>query len=178
MKTKIAYEDDKPKKKQYNNVDVILEPGQNIGGLHLGDFTSAQDSAYFTSHKISCVLTVAACDFLICPKDTIRYHKIINADDVPSFKLNEHFKECFQFIHEHRNKGRGVLVHCMAGVSRSATIVIGYLMTVYPAMNLESAFNHVRKKRRIIRPNDGFLEQLRKYDEEIQEKRKKKEKVL
>jgi len=163
-----------PSSQKYKNVDVIIEAAPGVGGLHLGDFSSTQDSAYLTKNKISCILTVADTDLVTCSKEIIRNHKVIKALDVPEYKLNTHFKECFQFIHDQRNKGNSVLVHCMAGISRSASIVIGYLMTVYPTMNFDTAFHHVRKRRRVIRPNDGFLEQLRQYDKQMEEKKKRR----
>ena len=167
-------DDDNRPRRVYKNADIILEASPGVGALHLGDFSAAQDKAYFQKHKISCILTVAIIDKFISHKDVIRHHKIVSVEDRPETKLSTYFKDCFKFIHEHRNKGESVLVHCMAGVSRSATIVIGYLMTVYPAMDFETAFAQVRKKRKVIRPNDGFLEQLREYDKQIEEKRKKK----
>jgi len=48
-----------------------------------------------------------------------------------------------------------VLVHCFAGVSRSATIVIAYLMQEH-GLTLTDALMHVRKQRYFINPNDGF----------------------
>jgi len=171
-------EDPVPVKKSYQNVNMIIEASGNIGSLHLGDVTATQDCDYFKKHKVSCVLTVANCDPFTCPKEYIKYHKVVKAADVPEFKLNEFFKDCFKFIHEHRVKGHSVLVHCMAGISRSATIVIGYLMTVYPTINFEAAFARVRKIRKVVRPNDGFLEQLRQYDSELEDKRKNKQKVM
>lgn len=43
-------------------------------------------------------------------------------------KLSESFEECYRFIKDGMETGTGVLVHCFAGKSRSATIVISYLM--------------------------------------------------
>lgn len=59
-----------------------------------------------------------------------------------------------------------VLVHCMAGVSRSAAIVIAYLMK-YKRMDLRSAFNHCYQLRPIIRPNNGFMAQLILYEQQL-----------
>lgn len=170
--------DKPPLRRRFNNVDLIIEPSTSVGGLHLGDYTAAQDRAYLEKHKISCILTVADFEVVPCPNDLIQHHKIIKADDTPAFKLQDLFKECFQFIHEHRSEGRNVLVHCVAGVSRSATIVIGYLMTVFPNMSFDSSLTFVRKQRRIVRPNEGFIDQLREYGKQIAEKRTKGEKLL
>jgi len=56
-----------------------------------------------------------------------------------------------------------VLVHCLAGMSRSATIVIAYLLATTP-MTAKEATEFVRSKRRVIRPNYGFTKQLEQYE--------------
>ena len=56
-----------------------------------------------------------------------------------------------------------VLVHCLAGMSRSVTIVIAYLLATTP-MTTEEATEFVRSKRSIIRPNYGFIKQLEQYE--------------
>lgn len=55
--------------------------------------------------------------------------------------------------------GGCVLVHCFAGVSRSATIVIAYLMQEF-GMGYTEATQYVRKQRYFINPNEGFKKQL------------------
>lgn len=56
-----------------------------------------------------------------------------------------------------------VLVHCVAGVSRSAAIVIAYLMK-FKKMTLRDAFNYCYNLRPVIRPNNGFMMQLINYE--------------
>jgi len=65
-----------------------------------------------------------------------------------------HFPASIAFIKDGLKKG-GVLVHCFAGVSRSATIVIAYLMQE-KEMNMEHAFSFASRARPIIFPNMGF----------------------
>ena len=60
----------------------------------------------------------------------------------------------------------GCLVHCQAGVSRSATVVISYLMYAKKAP-LRSAFAHLRKIRPVVCPNPGFVKQLQEYEKEM-----------
>ncbi|KAF7461453.1 Hypothetical predicted protein [Marmota monax] len=57
-----------------------------------------------------------------------------------------------------------VLVHCNAGVSRAAAIVIGFLMNS-EEISFTSAFALVKNARPSICPNSGFMEQLRTYQE-------------
>ena len=59
------------------------------------------------------------------------------------------------------NSGK-VFIHCKAGVSRSATITIAYLMKKYK-LTYEEALMYVRSKRSIICPNAGFVKQLKHY---------------
>lgn len=59
-----------------------------------------------------------------------------------------------------------VLVHCVAGVSRSATVVIAYLMK-YKRMDLRAAFNHCYNLRPVVRPNNGFMAQLIDYENQL-----------
>ena len=63
-----------------------------------------------------------------------------------------------------------VLVHCQQGISRSATLVIAYLMRER-AMPLASAVRYVHQ-RRWIRPNEAFIAQLRTYERQLAAQRK------
>lgn len=57
-------------------------------------------------------------------------------------------------------------MHCYAGVSRSATIVIAYLMQEH-GMSYSDAMQHVKKQRYFICPNDGFRRQLSQFQKEL-----------
>jgi protein-tyrosine phosphatase len=81
---------------------------------------------------------------------------VIRVHDVPTTRLAPHFGDCIKFIYNAIASGGKVLVHCWAGVSRSATIVIAYLMRMHE-MQLGLAFNLVRTKRMIVNPNHGFM---------------------
>lgn len=70
------------------------------------------------------------------------------------------------FIDRARAHGSRVLVHCVAGISRSSTIVIHYLMR-REGWTLEKAYTHVLKRRPIIRPNIGFFTELQRIDQDI-----------
>lgn len=59
-----------------------------------------------------------------------------------------------------------VLVHCVAGVSRSAAVVIAYLMKTC-RMDLHGAFNHCYNLRPVIRPNNSFMLQLINYERQL-----------
>jgi len=150
---------------EYVACSAIVDAEKELGGLFLGNRSASEDFPYFKAKNISAVLDVAGCKYNY-PPTLIPHVLCIEAEDVESFDLTEHFERCFEFIHEQRKNGRGVLVHCMAGVSRSATIVIGYLMK-YQNMDLKTAYQFVKRKRTCIGPNKGFIEQLMKYDQDL-----------
>ena len=57
-----------------------------------------------------------------------------------------------------------------AGISRSTSVVIAYLISEV-GMNYEKAFMSVRRARRCIQPNEGFVHQLRKYHRRLKKAR-------
>ena len=60
-------------------------------------------------------------------------------------------------------QNKKVLVHCKAGISRSSTLVIAFLIK-FCKMNLQRALDYVKRKRHIAQPNEGFMEQLKIYE--------------
>jgi len=61
--------------------------------------------------------------------------------------------------------GQKILVHCIAGVSRSASILIYYLMRKY-YYSFDKSLKTIKNIRSIVNPNMAFQMQLRKYDRE------------
>lgn len=94
-------------------------------------------------------------------------HRHIKAKDTKYEALWKHFDEAADFISEELGKGN-VLVHCRMGVSRSASIVIAYLIK-YFKLTYEQAFERVKNKRFEINPIAAFREQLAKYEERLRQ---------
>lgn len=72
----------------------------------------------------------------------------------------------FLSTEEAHQSGRGVLVHCQAGVSRSATIVIAYLMK-HTLMTMTDAYKYVRGRRPVVSPNLNFMGQLLEFERDL-----------
>ena len=53
---------------------------------------------------------------------------LLDADDHPHYPISSHFQECGEFLSECKKEGRKVLVHCVAGQNRSATICAAFLI--------------------------------------------------
>jgi protein-tyrosine phosphatase len=92
----------------------------------------------------------------------------LNWNDKPTQNINENgiLFHIIRLMDSYISKGKQVLVNCYAGVSRSTTIVIAYLM-YKNKMNLQDALTFVRQKRPIINPNYGFVCQLYNLEEEL-----------
>ncbi|XP_004425137.1 PREDICTED: inactive dual specificity phosphatase 27 [Ceratotherium simum simum] len=94
----------------------------------------------------------------------------VEVDDFPEVDISQHFRKAAEFLDEALLTYRGrVLVSSEMGISRSAVLVVAYLM-IFHDMAILEALMTVRKKR-AIHPNDGFLKQLRELNEKLMEER-------
>uniref|UniRef100_A0A8C6Y9E6 Dual specificity phosphatase 22 n=1 Tax=Naja naja TaxID=35670 RepID=A0A8C6Y9E6_NAJNA len=131
-----------------------------LPGLFLGNDKDARDTEQLKQNNITHILSIH--DSARPMLEGIKY-LCIPAADSPSQNLARHFKESIVFIHECRLRGEGCLVHCLAGVSRSATLVVAYIMTVTD-FGWEDALSIVRVSRSYASPNTGFQQQLEDFE--------------
>ncbi|CAG2109629.1 unnamed protein product, partial [Medioppia subpectinata] len=93
----------------------------------------------------------------------------VEALDISIYPLYKHFGKSAEFIHEGLIGGGKVLVHCGEGISRSATLVLAYLM-IKCGYTAQEAVAHVRTHRSIF-PNIGFLRQLCELNDQLNHKK-------
>ena len=134
-----------------------------VPGIWLGAMSAALQAAVLRAHGISLVLTVA-CGLHIKLPDDIQ-HRVVHVRDEVHEDLLAHMEEALAILSHGRAEGKGVLVHCFAGVSRSATVVLAYLMREArrrgtPRPWLGGAFRVVSGARPRVDPNPGFIRQL------------------
>ena len=138
----------------YENHDL----DEIIDNLWLGNYVASIDISMLKKKGIKKILTVMDYDDgMVYDSDFI--YKRCNIEDNCRQNIIQYFGECLNFI----KGGEKVLVHCMAGASRSATIVIAYLMWS-KRLNFEDAINYVKEKRPLIGPNEGFVKQLKMFE--------------
>ena len=126
-------------------------------GLFLGSLEGARNRELLRSNGITYVLSFLD-NFRYFEKQAgLEYHQI-EISDSPGADILKHVPESVSFISNSLKNGR-VLVHCAAGVSRSASIVIAYIMIKYNyTFDVAKAF--VKSKRGCVWPNGGFQRQI------------------
>ncbi|XP_046567736.1 dual specificity protein phosphatase 10-like [Haliotis rubra] len=133
--------------------------------LYLGNERDAASLDRLRSHRITHVLNVTSHVPLYYEKQGIKY-KRIPASDSGQQNLKQYFEEALEFIDDCRQTGGHVLIHCHAGVSRSATITIAYILK-HTKMTMTDAYKYVKGKRGIISPNFNFMGQLMEFERDL-----------
>eukprot|EP00027_Filamoeba_sp_ATCC50430_P017192 CAMPEP_0168568306 /NCGR_PEP_ID=MMETSP0413-20121227/15503_1 /TAXON_ID=136452 /ORGANISM="Filamoeba nolandi, Strain NC-AS-23-1" /LENGTH=188 /DNA_ID=CAMNT_0008600625 /DNA_START=111 /DNA_END=674 /DNA_ORIENTATION=+ len=150
-------------------------PHQILPFLYLGSINDARSFEKLKKNDISFVLNMAhlnprgnldAQTAKIYEPLGITY-KGIETHDVDLYQIKEFFEETYDFIMQAANSDKKILVHCAAGVSRSATIVIAFLLKYHKEhgkvpdiTSVQDAIRFTNKKRACVCPNKGFMSQL------------------
>ncbi|KAM4616147.1 dual specificity protein phosphatase 18 [Polymixia lowei] len=132
--------------------------------LYLSSGRAASDASIVPRLKITCIIGVTENKTIHALPDVEYIH--IPVVDSPASPLSDHFDRVadqIQFVGQHNGH---TLVHCNAGVSRSATLCIAYLMK-HRNMTLLDAHTWVKSRRPIVRPNVGFWKQLIRYESKL-----------
>jgi len=144
--------------------------------VFISGYIKACDEAFIRKNNITRVLKLFK-DTFDYPGGAYRhpgvYYMIVPAEDRSDFLIEKYFADCYQFIKKGLSNNERILIHCHAGVSRAATIVLMYLMTIQN-FTLKDAYYHLKKIRPVINPNSGFIHQLEKLENKMIESEKKK----
>lgn len=129
------------------------------GKLYLSDYNSSLNYILLKKYNIQQILTIGK------ELPTHRTDKFktmyISLEDAPHENISDYFYTAHDFISK-----APTLVHCYAGISRSATLVLAYLILTEDR-TLQSALEHCRKVRPIVNPNHGFLQQLSTFEKKL-----------
>lgn len=138
------------------------EPVLVAQNLYVGSIGAAHNKDGLLRAGITHVLCVAG-GLPQSYSDTFKY-MTVEVSDCPTEDITSHFERSFAFISEAIDSGKGCLVHCFAGKSRSVTVVLAYLMRTQRC-TLQAALAAVQAVRPIAGPNAGFMEQLKQFEE-------------
>ena len=148
-----------------NPEDITNHPMTHIiDGLYIGSESNAKDLEELSSEQIRNIVNVTS-HVPLYHSEHLQYCHL-PADDTQKQNLLEYFDQAYSFIHTAIENNEKVLVHCVAGISRSPAIVIGFLMR-YAKMTMNDAYDFVKRKRSIVSPNLNFMGQLLEYEKKL-----------
>ncbi|XP_076272772.1 dual specificity protein phosphatase 22 isoform X2 [Rhynchophorus ferrugineus] len=131
-----------------------------LPGLYVGNYRDSKDSSQLAKYNITHILAI---------HDTARrihsdkHYLCVMASDTPDQNLTQYFSLCNDFIHAARLRDGNVLIHCLAGMSRSVTVAVAYIMSV-TTLNWKDALKVVKAGRNVANPNLGFQQQLEQFE--------------
>jgi protein phosphatase slingshot len=135
-----------------NGIDFLTED------LAIANLGAASDLEVLTRHGIRAVVDASNRDGN--PRfPGILYHDVPIAD--PDERLSEFLPDVVAFVDEARRRGP-VLLHCVAGISRSPALAICYLHERH-GMSLLAALDHIRSRRPVADPHPLFLRVIQEY---------------
>ncbi|CAG2164283.1 unnamed protein product [Oppiella nova] len=141
-----------------------LVMNQIDGNLYLGDIEWATNHHQELKNlNITSILSTLWAPIPSAQRHRDLHYHFIKAQDSKDQDLLSYFLHTYDIIDRCVQSGAGILVHCRVGISRSATIVIAYLMRRY-RKPYEEMRALVKSRRNLIHPNPGFIRQLQLFE--------------
>ena len=153
--------------KNMSTIKILKEdfqPVELIPNLFIGSIGTASNLKVLKETGITHIVCAAQGVKEYYPNKFV-YLKL-NLLDTENQNIKQYFNEAGEFINKALNEKGKVLVHCHAGISRSSTICLAYIIK-YKKIGFDKALKMVREKRSKISPNLGFEKQLREYQKEL-----------
>ena len=141
---------------------------------------SAKNSSFIERKNVGFVLNLTSDPIDNDPVDGVEY-KTIPMEDDDEEQLAPHLDDCFEFMNKanpdkgrsknkaqkkQETKSRAVLVHSYFGMSRSAAVILAYLMKE-KGLTLRQAYDHLKQCHSATNPNDNFIVQLLRLEQEL-----------
>ncbi|KAF1389360.1 hypothetical protein PFLUV_G00072620 [Perca fluviatilis] len=139
-------------------------PVELLPFLFLGSAIHSSRRETLAAAGITAVLNVSS----TCPnfyEGEFQYLRLTVEDSLAA-DIRACFSTAIAFIDSVKQSGGRVLVHCQAGISRSATICLAYLMHTQ-RVKLDEAFDFVKQRRQVISPNLAFMGQLLQFETDV-----------
>lgn len=142
-------------------------------GLFLGGKEAYDDIQALKQNDICAIVNLSTESSMSRTEEHLQFREyFIGLEDSDNPLDNHRFgsmlNSILMFIERNLNTGHNVLVCCHQGNSRSAAVCIAYLMKIYsPPLSLKAALKWVQEDRPTIRPNNGLMRELIKYEQVI-----------
>lgn len=136
--------------------------------LVIGNMASAKNEEFLKRKNIAFILNLT---MEPSEEEGERVYKQVGMEDDEDEELAGHFQSCFEFIEKakaatDKKHTKAVLVHSYFGLSRTSAIVLGYLMKE-KKWTLREAYSHLTQRHSSAKPNDGFVVQLLRFEQDL-----------
>lgn len=157
-------------KNQYWEVEDDMS--QVVDRVYLGTYKGSLDKKALLDTGISHI--VQAIEVEENPYGSDFVYLNVTVRDVKEQDLEQYFDMVADFIQNalRKSETNKVFLHCGSGISRSAALVIAYLMKYEQKFNynFRKAYNYLKKRRIQVKPNKGFKLQLQSYEAKLNSK--------
>ena len=96
----------------------------------------------------------------------VGFARLMWKDDDEQVLEKADLEGAIKHIHQQRQRGSSVLVHCIMGKSRSAALTVAYLLTVQKDKSVDECIAQVKEARPTANPRESFVTQLKKLKDE------------
>ena len=161
-----------------------IDANEVLPYLIVGNLASAKNERYLARKNVKFILNLTN-EPVESEMDNIEYMSMLLEDDEEQ-DISIYLEDCITFINKakpvaearstiRRKKSKGnsisfvtgvVLVHSYFGVSRTSAIVLAYLMKEKD-WTLREAFDFLKQRHRSAQPNDNFVVQLLRYEQDL-----------
>jgi dual specificity MAP kinase phosphatase len=147
-------------------VHLSIHPSKVYDWLYIGSYSNATNKKDLESIHCKTILNCASeCKNLFENEPGYKYLKL-NIKDTLDYPIEDHFTDSNAFLSQAHENNETVFVHCQLGKSRSATIIIAYLIK-HMNMSTNEAYTFLKRARSSIMPNLSFMNKLRSYEQSI-----------
>jgi len=140
-------------------IEIVERADEVHPGIWIGSYAAVLDEN-LEEYSIDVVVNMAIeCDYKISPQLSMCVQQVkIGIDDGRLSNCGV-FEKAADVIRDARAEGKNVLVHCAAGVSRSGTAVMAYLM-LHQDMGWADALEYLREGRPCVNPHPLLVRSL------------------
>ena len=140
---------------ELNSLAVDIQPF--IDNLYIGNLCGALNETLLKKHDIKCVIHLFE-DSNLFEDDPDKHSYVFQIEDDPFQELSDYF-QMFDLILDISQIDH-VLIHCQHGSSRTGAFTLYYLIK-HKKMSYQEALEYAKNIRAGIKPNPGFVAQLK-----------------
>jgi len=149
-------------------IEYGLDCDEVLPGVILASGKTVKNVAYMRELRVTHIINTASRDVWL-PVEKLSNLGVkmfqFHVDDVPTANITPYFSTVAEFVAEARKGGGLIVINCLVGLSRSATVLAASLM-INNRWTVQKALKKLRKGRP-VKPNIGFMVQLLNLEQKL-----------